>query len=371
VSALHLLCALGWPWEIRGHYSEARSWLDKIRSLPDVNDYPAVYASLLNHIGRHSWTNHQRNDALSLLEESQAISQRLGDDGEQILAEALNWLGLVVLSSGKNDKAAILFQQGLELYQKWKNLNGVALSMLHLGIVESRLNHDDTALSLLEKSLSLFRQLGDSFFIARVSLFLGRLFLKLGNYDKATLHFEEHLEIDQEIQFWEGIADGWLDLGNLYHYQGKHDQARQYYEESMTICREHGLNKFHVYYSSGSLALYDKNYSLAFQHFIFPLDLAQKSGEVANVSALLMGLSAVASGMQQPERAAKLYGVAQVVMETTNSRISPAHRAEFDRHIQIAREQLGEATFQALASEGRTMTMEQAIEYALELSAGR
>jgi hypothetical protein len=55
-------------------------------------------------------------------------------------------------------------------------------------------------------------------------------------------------------------------------------------------------------------------------------------------------------------------------METTNSRISPFHGAEFDRHIQIARQQLGEATFEALASEGRAMTMEQAIDYALERS---
>lgn len=369
-SALHILCALGWPWEIRGHYSEARNWLDKIRSLPDVNDHPAVYARLLNHIGRHSWTNHQRNDALSLLEESQAICQRLGEDGEQILAEALNWLGLVALSSGENNRANFLFQRGLELYQKWKNQNGEALSMFHLGVVKSELSHDTAALSLLEKSLSLFRQLGDLFLIARVSLFLGRLFLKLGNYDKARLHFEEHLEIDQELQFWDGIADGWRDLGNLCQYQGNYEQARQYYEESMTVCREHGLNKFHIYYSSGSLALYDKNYSLAFQHFIFPLDLAQKSGELANVSALLMGLAAVAAGMQQPERAAKLYGAAQVIMETTNSRISPFDLAEFDRHIQIAREHLGGANFEVLVAEGRTMTMEEAVEYALESPAG-
>ncbi|HEY6018693.1 MAG TPA: tetratricopeptide repeat protein, partial [Candidatus Paceibacterota bacterium] len=348
-SALHLLCALGWPWEIRGHYSEARSWLDKIRSLPDVNDHPAVYARLLNHIGRHSWTNHQRNDALSLLEESQVISQSLGDDGEQILAEALNWLGLLALSSGEIDRANFLFQRGLELYQKWKNQHGTALSMFHLGIVESELSHDTAALSLLEKSLSLFRQLGDLFLIARVSLFLGRLFMKLGNYDKARLHFEEHLEIDQELQFWDGIADGWRDLGNLCQYQGKYEQARQYYEESMTVCREHGLNKFHVYYSSGSLALYDKHYSLAFQHFIFPLDLAQKSGELANVSVLLIGLAAVAAGMQQPERAAKLYGAAQAVFETTQYQIPPLDRAEFDRHIQIAGEQLGKERFEALA----------------------
>ena len=41
-------------------------------------------------------------------------------------------------------------------------------------------------------------------------------------------------------------------------------------------------------------------------------------------------------------------------------------QAEFDRHIQIAREQLGTDTFESLANVGRAMTMEQAIAYALE-----
>lgn len=369
-SALRMLCALGWPWEIRGRYSEARNWLDKIRRLPDVNNYPAIYARLLNHIGRHSWTQHLRNDAHSLLEESKTISAKLGDDGEQILAEALNWLGLVVRSDGDSKKAEPLFKRGLELYQKWENQSGVALSTFHLGVVESQLNHDDVALSLLEKSLSLFRQLGDLFFTARVSLFLGYLFLKQGNYDKARLFFEEHLRIDKELQFWDGIADGLRDLGNLYSYQGKYDQASQYYEESVTVCREHGLNKYHVYYSSGLLALRFNNYARAFQRFTYLLDLARKSGEKVHVSILLMALAAVAGGTIQSERAAKLNGAAQAVFETIDDQIPLFDRAEFDRHIQIACDQLGDSKFEALAAEGRAMTMEQAVAFALEKNDG-
>jgi predicted ATPase/DNA-binding XRE family transcriptional regulator len=227
-AALRLFCALGWPWEIRGHYVEARDWLDKIRSAPDLSGHSAIYAKVLNHIGRHSWAQHQRNDALALLEESQIISQGLGNDGEQILAETLNWMGLVMRTSTDHDKARALLTRGLELYQKWNDQRGIALSMFHLGVLEGELQHEDVAILHLEKSLALFRQFGDLFFIARVSLFVGHLYLNLGNYDKARLHFEEHLRIDQELQFWDGIADGWRDLGNLYHYQGKYDQARQY-----------------------------------------------------------------------------------------------------------------------------------------------
>ena len=74
----------------------------------------------------------------------------------------------------------------------------------------------------------------------------------------------------------------------------------------------------------------------------------------------------MAGGTKQSVRAAKLYGAAQALFGTTDHQIPAFDQAEFDRHIQMARDQLGEARFEALASEGRAMTMEQAIAYALE-----
>ena len=55
-------------------------------------------------------------------------------------------------------------------------------------------------------------------------------------------------------------------------------------------------------------------------------------------------------------------------LEKMEYRISPFNQAELDRHIQIARDQLGEKQFEALAAEGRLMTMEQAVAYAINFS---
>jgi predicted ATPase/DNA-binding XRE family transcriptional regulator len=49
--ALRLLKALAWPWEACGYCSETLCWLDKIRTLPDIDDYPLIYAQVLDHIG--------------------------------------------------------------------------------------------------------------------------------------------------------------------------------------------------------------------------------------------------------------------------------------------------------------------------------
>jgi hypothetical protein len=80
----------------------------------------------------------------------------------------------------------------------------------------------------------------------------------------------------------------------------------------------------------------------------------------------LIASAAIAAGTNQPERAARLYGAAQAFFETTEYHLQPFDQAEFDRHIELARDQLGEARFEALAAEGRSMTLEQAIAFAVE-----
>ena len=242
-AVLRLMGALGWPWEVRGHYGEARCWLSEIRALPDLPAFPLRVARLLNHIGRHCWTQDNLQDAYSLLEESYSLAEHAGAEGELILGEAANWLGLVQIFDGKPDSARALLEQALQLNQKWADAHGIALSTFHLGILENNLGKREEALELLLQSLSLYQGFGDLFFIARVSLFLGYLFLNQGDFDRAREYFESHLELDTRIQFWDGIAEGWRDLGYLYRAQGDEEKARECFENCRLVCQDHGLVK--------------------------------------------------------------------------------------------------------------------------------
>jgi predicted ATPase/transcriptional regulator with XRE-family HTH domain len=369
-SALRLLCALGWFWQLAGHFSEARDWLNRIRKLSGVNSHPAIYARLLNHIGRISWTQDRMEEARSLLEESQIICRQLGDGGEPILAEASNWFGLLVLSREQDtEKARSLVQQGLELYQKWGIQQGVALSLFNLGIVEIQSNHDELACSLLEKSLLLSYQSGDLIFVARISRFLGNLLLRQGKYKKARLYFEEHLRIDTELKFWDGIGHAYGELGNLFRYQGDYGQAEEFYKKSLEVHEQHGLEPDVQYFHCLVLtALHLNDYPLASQRIVKCYDMARKLEEKTSAYGLFIGQAAVAAGLHQYKPAARLSGMAQAILQTTSFRYEPIDHAEFDRHIQIARDHLGDARFDVLASEGRAMALDRAIEYALGVS---
>ena len=70
---------------------------------------------------------------------------------------------------------------------------------------------------------------------------------------------------------------------------------------------------------------------------------------------------AQASGL----RAARLFGAAEVLRETLRAPILAFQRQSYARGIATLRAQLDEATFTAAWAEGRAMTLEQVIAYAL------
>jgi tetratricopeptide (TPR) repeat protein len=367
-SALRLLAAVGGTWRSRGYYGEYRSWFERIRALPDVENYPAAYARVLNGVAHMAWNLRDR-DAKFILETSQAIWQQLGSEGEQGLAETLDLMGMIArwiefdIQSAQN-----LIEQAVELYRKCGDQWGLAESLFHLGIVAEYQNDEARSFALFKESMSLFNQLGDLEGMGRVSQYLGHIFLRQRDYNQARLHYEQHLTIAQRVRAQWSIYVALHNLGILYRRQGNDAQAERYFESSLAVCREYDL-KYGMgdnLYLLGLTALHQNNYALAAQRFIAYYELIGKLEKKISACDLLMGLAAVAGGTNQPERAAKLYGAAQTILDATDYRFPPFDQAELDRPIQIAREQIGAGAFEAFAVEGYEMKVEEAIEFALK-----
>jgi len=367
--SLRLFGALSWFRRLRAFFDEVHSGFGRIRALPDVANFPLAYAKVLNAMGRTAWLQSDYSYAQVLLNESRELWRTLDAEGERGLAECLDFLGMVARWNGAdNQLAESLFKQGMELYRKSGDLWGLAESSFHFGIVVLDRKDETLALSLFEKSLSLFRQLGDLWGIARVSQKIGEQFLTQGKPEKASLYFEEHLRLDEEIQFKLGIAIGWLSLGDSYRHQDDYDQAEQFYEKALAVSRNHGLKdeECGALYALGVVALGRSDYLLAEQHFKNYYNSRRSIHEIWSAIDFLGGLAAVAAGLDQFERAAKLHGAAQALFNSFDLPDLPYDRVESDSLIQIAREQLGEERFGALAAEGHAMTREQAVAYALE-----
>jgi hypothetical protein len=81
----------------------------------------------------------------------------------------------------------------------------------------------------------------------------------------------------------------------------------------------------------------------------------------------LTWLAGVAATRRQARRAARLFGAAQTLREATGATIQfEPNRILHERQVAMAREQLDAAAFAAAWEEGRAMTVQRAVAYALE-----
>jgi DNA-binding CsgD family transcriptional regulator len=86
----------------------------------------------------------------------------------------------------------------------------------------------------------------------------------------------------------------------------------------------------------------------------------------------LTGLAGVAASRGWPVRAARLWGTTEAMAETFGGQIVRSARSmiDYEGRLAAARSRLDEASWSAAWAEGRAMTAEQAVEYALEQEEG-
>jgi len=83
----------------------------------------------------------------------------------------------------------------------------------------------------------------------------------------------------------------------------------------------------------------------------------------------LFGLSALArlaELSEEPVRAARLHGAAELLEESTGLLLDPADRQDISRNVARVRAQLGDAAYNAAWAEGQAMSREEAFAYAME-----
>ena len=210
----------------------------------------------------------------------------------------------------------------------------MAQSLFMLGDIVAFQGDDVSARSLYaaarsacEESLVILHERGDKWRLARSLNTLGELVRTEGDYAAARSFYEQSLTLRRELGDEWGVANSLINLGYVACSQGDYRQAATLIRECLLLC--------------------------------------QKPGDKRGISYCLALLARVTGDTGQPERAARLFGAAEALREAIHVRLEYVDRIEEDRNIDAVRTQLDEAAFAAAWAEGRAMTLEQAVDYAL------
>jgi len=169
---------------------------------------------------------------------------------------------------------------------------------------------------------------------------------------------------DSQISYMTGVA--LLSIGaeiRLAHPE----RAKEYYEEALKIFRHLRHKSYepvmlselgHVARTTGKTAEAKELYRQSLRHF-------HDQGNRPAIAHELECFAFLSIADEEPQRAANLFGAAEALRERIKASMQEAERVEYDHAIIRLRTMLMEAELNSLWTEGRALSMEQAIKFAL------
>jgi tetratricopeptide (TPR) repeat protein len=314
-------------WEIRGHVSEGRRWLEELLMCAEFDDAGAtVRAAALNGAGALAFDQGDFVRARALHE--QCLSLRRALDDQRGMAVSLNNLGNLALAQGDYAQALICYGESLTIKRRLNDQPGMSITLSNMGVTAYEQGDHARALALYEEGLAIKRRLGDRFGIAIALNNLGELAQVRGDVARAVPLFEECLALHRELRNTRGIAIALNNLGHVASTRGDVVRAAALYAESLSV--------------------------------------AHAGGDRWEVAFCLEGIAMVLCAQRRPELAARLCGSAAALRAALGAPRPPASQAIYDHVMAAASAALGEPACAAAHAAGQAMDVEAAIAIALE-----
>jgi len=187
-------------------------------------------------------------------------------------------------------------------------------------------------------------------------------------YHEGIKFCEEALALYQELDYKPGLAWVYNQLGELTRLVKDYKRARIYYEESLAVCRQTGNRRREAIalVNLSYAAQHQDDYRQAEKYALEGLALLNELKLKYHSTIVLSMLAGPVAAQGKARRAATLLGASEAIFESMSVSLQPADKVEIDGYVALAREQLGEPEFEEAWAEGRRMTSEQAIAFALE-----
>ena len=96
------------------------------------------------------------------------------------------------------------------------------------------------------------------------------------------------------------------------------------------------------------------------------LGISRELADRRGIADALFAFARLSARQKNVEQAARLWGAEQRLREEIGLTIPPAGQEDYEKQVSALREALGDEAFSVAWAEGRALTMEQAIEYALK-----
>ncbi|HEX2696271.1 MAG TPA: adenylate/guanylate cyclase domain-containing protein [Anaerolineales bacterium] len=335
-AVLRMVWNLSNYWWLRGHEAEGRQWatmaLAKADALP-VSD--GETGSRLTSLRAHAY------QALAMVTYSQ------GDNAHAMLASER----AAALADQLGDKRLLALALSFEIFAR-------------LFVADTK----DTE-EIAQKALDAARESGDQYALGISLAMVGRRLAVIdGNNQRGQKYFEEAMTILQQSGNRWGYTMTLLGSAMTEKYNGNYAEARRIFMACDPLFREMGdRHRMNMIKSElGHIDRYEGNYQKAKDAYKETIVEWKRIGHRAAIAHQLECFAGIAKVEEQGGRAARLFGAAEALREKIDIPMTAMEKIEYDREIADLKAGMEEKVFIAAWAEGRAMSVDQAVDLALE-----
>jgi non-specific serine/threonine protein kinase len=252
---------------------------------------------------------------------------------DEIRARAQHGAANLAYVRGDYERATVLHEANVALRKQMGDRHGQAVSILKLADIMRGRGDANAAVRFCQQSLTLFRAVGDARWCANALNTLGMALLDRGATGAARAALEESLVLFRQVGGTRREAIALGNLGDVARAEGDFDRADALLVDSLR----------------------------AF------VEVKDAWGGALGLESLAL----VATERGEPSRAARLFGAAEAQREAALVPLPPADRPAHERAISVLRGRLGREALSSAWSYGRSRSLEETLELALEPSEER
>ena len=324
---LRLAGAAFWFWKKRNYWREGLKWLKDTLARTPTQQRTSARAKVLALAGYMAIDYYTTDPIIEWCEESLEIFWEIGDKW---------WISFVLLSIGwrkillnQATFARDSFEESVSFAREEQDDWILSFALRGLGAAMERVDYE-SARPILEESILHAKLSGDRWALSEGMKQLGTLALCLGDFAQAESLGEECLSLVQEIGDKQLISEAFWIMGKAVLGQGDTRKARNFLEEALAF--------------------------------------ADSIGYLSGVSEYLISMGYVTEVEGHSWKAAVLLAAGESFLNSISTTIikTPWDRNDYEHYMVMVRDHLGDTEFHRATAKGRTLTLEQAVRYALD-----
>ncbi len=333
---LRMIPSLEYFWNRRGYEEEARHLiieaLERANKLPLVEDNAnrqrqSVLGAAWETLGMLAYNQGDNERGEKASRQAAALARQSGDNS--LLALALGYQAFGIMFLGKTEGIDQLLNEGLEAARTSGNKLAMGIILSTYGqYIEVTAGDVETARRYSQEAEESLREYGDLWSMT-MKMLSGGIVAKLqGDYLRARRQFSACAPVFRDLGDLHRVNMVKSEIAHLDRYDGLYDQAESVYRETI---REW-----------------------------------QRLGHRAAIAHQLECFATLAKLREEGARAATLFGAAEALREKIMIPMTEQERVEYAREVGGLKAGMDEKVFSVKWAQGRAMSMEEAIAFAIE-----